>query len=150
MTCTPSPTTAWPGSGGRANRRAYVSLPRKYRPLMKEKNSPSDAPSGDRSAAASANDAFGESACFARRPLQLAGESRNMRWPPGTEVTKGYRGHKGLQRSQRVTNRLTLWRLDLRQPQTPTATDSCPLYTFVSFVHLCALCAVGDSESPLQ
>src|SRR5262245_31866258 len=79
MTCTPSPTTPWPGSGGRANRRAYVSLPRKYRPLMKEKNSPSDAPSGDRSAAASANDAFGESACFARRPLQLAGESRNTR-----------------------------------------------------------------------
>ena len=33
------------GSGGRANRRAYASLPRKYRPLTKLKTSPSGAPS---------------------------------------------------------------------------------------------------------
>src|SRR5262245_59489292 len=46
-----------------------------------------------------------------------------------------HRSHKGLQRSQRVINRLTLRRLDVRQPQTPTATDSvCPLYTFVPVV----------------
>jgi hypothetical protein len=45
---------------------------------MKEKNSPRDAPSGERSAAASANVARGDSACFARRPLQLAGESKNI------------------------------------------------------------------------
>ena len=62
---------------------------------MKEKNSPSDAPSGERSAAASANDAFGDSACFARRPLQLAGDNRNTRWPAGTEDTKVTEDTKG-------------------------------------------------------
>ena len=45
MTCTPPPTTGWSGSGGRANRRAYASLPRKYSPLTKENTSPSAAPS---------------------------------------------------------------------------------------------------------
>src|SRR5947207_1557878 len=43
---------------------------------MNENSSPIGAPSADRSAAASANVAFGDNACFARRPLQFAGERR--------------------------------------------------------------------------
>src|SRR5258706_5559829 len=83
----PLPITGLSGSG-RANRRAYVSLPRKYRPLMKLNRSPSGAPSADRSLAASANEAFGDITCLARVPPQLAGDSRNTRFA-GTEDTKG-------------------------------------------------------------
>src|SRR5712692_8143186 len=80
ITCTPAPTMGLVGWGGCANRRAYVSLPRKYRPLMNVNRSPSGAPFRDRSAAATGKVAPGESTCFARRPPQLAGESRKTRF----------------------------------------------------------------------
>src|SRR4051812_29599177 len=66
---------------------------------MKVKNSPSGAPSPERSASASANVAFGDIACFALRPPQFAGESKKTRWiiadsaaskPPAQE----YRAHR--------------------------------------------------------
>ena len=47
---------------------------------MKLNRSPSGAPSGDRSATASAKVAFGDIACLARVPLQFAGESRKTRF----------------------------------------------------------------------
>src|SRR6185369_12737358 len=58
---------------------------------MKLNRSPSGAPSADRSATASANPALGESAIFARRPPQLAGERRNTRFA-GTEDAKETEG----------------------------------------------------------
>jgi hypothetical protein len=47
---------------------------------MKVNRSPSDAPSGERSAAARANVAFGDSACLARGPSHLAGDKRKIRF----------------------------------------------------------------------
>ena len=47
---------------------------------MKLNRSPSGAPSAERSATASANVAFGDIACFARVPPQLAGDSRKTRF----------------------------------------------------------------------
>src|SRR5215472_6071736 len=79
MTWTPRPMIGLSRSGGTANRIAYVSLPRKYRPLMNAKTSPSSAPFRDRSAHASSNCAFGERTCFARVPEQFAGDRRNTR-----------------------------------------------------------------------
>src|SRR5437660_6898151 len=79
MTCTPQPTIGLSGSGGAAKRAAYVSLPRKYRPLTNMKMSPSMAPRRERTSRASANCALGDITCRARGPLQLAGESRKIR-----------------------------------------------------------------------
>ena len=73
------PSRDRPGSGGRANRLAYASLPRKYRPLTKLKTSPSVAPLRLRRSRATANCAFGDSMSCARRPEQLAGDKRKMR-----------------------------------------------------------------------
>src|SRR5581483_9122992 len=79
MTCTPHPTMALSRSGGAAYRIAYVSLPRKYRPLTKAKTSPSIAPRRDRNSRASANCALSDRICLARVPEQFAGESRKTR-----------------------------------------------------------------------
>src|SRR5437867_337305 len=79
MTCTPQPTIGLSGSGGAAKRAAYVSLPRKYKPLTNMKMSPSIAPRRERSSSASANCALGDITCRARGPPQLAGEIRKIR-----------------------------------------------------------------------
>ena len=50
--------------------------------------SPSIAPSGERSCAASVKLARGDSTCFARAPPQFAGESRKMRGGRGAATTK--------------------------------------------------------------
>src|SRR5262245_12184641 len=79
ITSTPPAITGSPGSGGQANRLAYASLPRKYRPLTKLKTSPSAAPLRLRRARATANCAFGDNTSCARRPEQFAGDKRKMR-----------------------------------------------------------------------
>src|SRR5688572_1936316 len=79
ITSTPLPATGSDGSGGLANRRAYASLPRKYRPLTKLNTSPSEVPSTERSCRARANCATGDITIRARTPLQLAGDRRNTR-----------------------------------------------------------------------
>ena len=81
------------------NAVAYVSLPRKYRPLMKLNTSPIGAPgpSGRRRTAIS-NVAFGLSSIFARRPSHRAGDRRNKRlsswcsslFTPKSRAVKGW------------------------------------------------------------
>src|SRR5262245_12201516 len=79
MTRTPPAATGSVGSGGRANRRAYASFPRKYRPLTKLNTSPSGAPAVLCSCRARSKLAFGDSIICARMPPQLAGDRRNTR-----------------------------------------------------------------------
>src|SRR4249920_107531 len=68
-------------SGALPKASAYVSLPRKYRPLRKEKASPSvSVPARSRSASEIV--ASGHRRIFARRPAQYAGESRKI-WVVG-------------------------------------------------------------------
>src|SRR5438874_8800461 len=79
MTWTPQPITGWSNSGGAANRSAYVSLPRKYRPLTNMNTSPIISPRRDRSSSATGHCAFGDMTIFARGPPQLAGDNKKMR-----------------------------------------------------------------------
>src|SRR5450432_366134 len=65
--------------GGLAKRWEYAILPRKYRPLMKVKSSPSGTPAGWRRRTARSNLAASLSKNPARLPLQRAGESRKIR-----------------------------------------------------------------------
>src|SRR5262249_2696596 len=72
-------------SGGRANRVAYASFPRKYRPLRKENTSPIGMPDGERSLDAAGNRERGLSTWHARTPPHQAGERGRTRngeaWP---------------------------------------------------------------------
>src|SRR5215204_5189834 len=61
--------------GGCANAFAYVSLPRKYKPLRKLKTSPMEEPPA-RSSSASGNAAASRKRSCARRPDVLAGDSK--------------------------------------------------------------------------
>src|SRR4051812_28011972 len=87
-------SVAAPPAGARPNRSAYVSLPRKYRPLRKENASPSvNAP--DRSRTARATSDPSRKRIFARRPPQKAGDSRKMRCAPmDPNITRASRSRK--------------------------------------------------------
>src|SRR5881628_1155784 len=101
ITRTPPETTGHSGSGGRANRRAYASLPRKYKPLTKLKTSPSGAPASSRSCCASGKPAVGETTIRARTPLQLAGDSRKTRGrTTGSDISSEQPAGRGEQPSE--------------------------------------------------